>query len=37
MLRVMRHWNRLSKRVVDAPCLEAFKVRLDRALSNLMR
>jgi len=29
-------WNRLPKEVVDAPSLETFKVRLDRALSNLI-
>ena len=29
--RVMTHWNRLPKEVVDAPSLEAFKARLDVA------
>jgi len=33
--RVVTHWNRLPKEVVDAPCLEAFKARLDVALSSL--
>ena len=33
-VRVVRHWNRLP-RDVDAPSLDAFKARLDRALSNL--
>ena len=28
-VRVMRHWNRLPSKVLDAPTLEAFKVRLD--------
>jgi len=28
-----KHSNKLSTEVVDAPSLEAFKVRLDRALS----
>ncbi|KAK4807457.1 LOW QUALITY PROTEIN: hypothetical protein QYF61_002008 [Mycteria americana] len=35
-LRVVRHWSRLPREVVDAPSLETFKVRLDGALSNLM-
>jgi len=29
-------WTRLPREVVDAPCLEMFKVRLDGALSNLV-
>jgi len=29
-------WNRLPREVVGAPALETFKVRLDRALSNLI-
>ncbi|KAK4819774.1 hypothetical protein QYF61_011374 [Mycteria americana] len=33
---VVKHWNRLPRKVVDAPSLETFKVRLDEALSNLM-
>ena len=35
-VRVVRHWNRLPREVVDAPSLEAFKARLDGALSNLV-
>ena len=34
--RVMMHWNRLPKEVVDAPSLEAFKARLDAALGSLV-
>ncbi|KFW71265.1 hypothetical protein AS28_04657, partial [Pygoscelis adeliae] len=35
-VRVVRHWNRLSGEVVDAPSLEVFKARLDGALSHLI-
>jgi len=35
-MSVVRHWNRLSGEVVDVQSLEVFKVRLDRALSNLI-
>ena len=34
--RVVMHWNRLPKEVVDAPSLEAFRVRLDVALGSLV-
>jgi len=33
---VVKHWSRLPREVVDAPSLKTLKVRLDRALSNLM-
>ena len=32
-----RHWNRLPREVVEAQFLEAFKIRLDQALSNLIQ
>ncbi|KGL93314.1 hypothetical protein N301_08759, partial [Charadrius vociferus] len=35
-LRVVKHWNRLPREVVDAPSLEVFKARLDVALGNLV-
>ena len=36
MMRVVRHWKRLPREVIDAPSLETFKVRLDGTLSNLV-
>jgi len=36
MMRMVKHWNRLPRHIVDAPSLETFKVRLDGALSNLI-
>ncbi|KFP10068.1 hypothetical protein Z169_14690, partial [Egretta garzetta] len=35
-MRVVEHWNRLPREVVEAPSLETFKARLDRAVSNLI-
>ncbi|KFP13218.1 hypothetical protein Z169_07281, partial [Egretta garzetta] len=34
--RVVKHWNRLPREVVEAPSLETFKASLDGALSNLV-
>jgi len=33
---VVRHWNWLPSEVLSAPSLEAFKAKLDGALSNLI-
>jgi len=35
-MRVVKRWNGLPREVVEAPSLETFKARLDRALSNLI-
>ncbi|KFP15410.1 hypothetical protein Z169_13964, partial [Egretta garzetta] len=35
-MRVIKHWNRLPREVVEASSLETFKARLDGALSNLI-
>ncbi|GAB0203392.1 hypothetical protein GRJ2_002804800 [Grus japonensis] len=35
-VRVVRHWNRLPREIVDAPSLEVFKARLDEALGNMV-
>ena len=34
-VRVVRHWHRLPKEVVNASSLAAFKTRLNRALGNM--
>jgi len=36
-VRVVRHWNRLPREAVAAPCLAVFKARLDGALSSLVQ
>ncbi|KFV59519.1 hypothetical protein N341_03990, partial [Tyto alba] len=33
--RVVKHWNRLPREVVDAPSLSVFKKYLDNALNTL--
>jgi len=35
-MRVVKHWNRLRREVVDSLLLETVKVRLDGALSTLI-
>jgi len=35
-MRMMKHWDKLPREVVDALSLETFKVRLDGSLSNLI-
>jgi len=35
-MRVVNHWNGLPTGAAEAPSLETFKARLDRALSNLV-
>ena len=35
-MRVVKHWDKLPREVVEAPALETFKARLDGALSNLV-
>ena len=36
MLRVMEHWNRLPREVVEAPSMEIFKTHLDAYLCDLL-
>jgi len=35
-VRLVKHWHRLLREVVDAPSLETFEVRLDGTLINLV-
>ncbi|MCQ4187547.1 hypothetical protein FK515_28615 [Klebsiella pneumoniae] len=34
--RVVKHWNRLPREVVNAPSLSVFKRHLDNALNNML-
>ena len=34
--RMVRHWNRLPREVVDAPSLQEFRTRLDGFLGSLI-
>jgi len=34
--RVVKHWNRLPRELVDAPCLSVFKRHLDNGLNNML-
>jgi len=36
MMRVVRHWNKMPREVVEVPSLEVFKARLARASRKLV-
>jgi len=36
LLRVVKHWKRLPREVVDVPSLSAFKRHLDNALNTML-
>jgi len=36
-MRVVKHWSRLPRELVEAPSLETSKARLEGALSNVMQ
>lgn len=36
-MRMVRHWNRVPREAADISSLEAVKVRLDGAVSNLVK
>jgi len=35
-LKMMEHWNRLPREIVESPSLEIFKTRLDDVLCSLL-
>ena len=37
MTRVVRHWHKLPREIMDSLTLKTFKVRLDGALSSVIR
>lgn len=36
MIRIVRHWDRLPREVVDVLIVETFKVRLGQVLSSVI-